>query len=231
MAAPIATVLLFLLIHVVNLTAGNNILSTILFASTFHDESSNPLEEYIHARDVRIKEGHRAAAPLYEKLITKHGDITAATRIAAALSSPERHDRSCPLPNEDVDDDNVMKAIIRMRSILEKSDYNNPCIQKIFGIKPLETAIDPSSVLTKTESLAFAKGPVYVKPVSARAQSQLPMFLQSLNIENEAESSLKCLVALFLLGFTGKDFSNRLVIRCLWINLILCCMLTTNYHK
>ena len=194
--------IIVLIFSKVYLTIGHKLLPTSLLASTPPNE--HVLEDYNHARNVRIKRGHYAASTLYQRLLTDYRDVTAATRIAASLSSPERHDQSCPLPNEESEDDDIMNAISRMRSILEQSDYNNQCIQEIFGIKPLEMPIESSRVLTKAESLAFAKGPVYVKPVSARAQSQLPLFLQDLNVENESDSSLKCLVALFLLGFAGE---------------------------
>mmetsp|Transcript_29603 Transcript_29603/g.45159 ORF Transcript_29603/g.45159 Transcript_29603/m.45159 type:complete len:644 (+) Transcript_29603:39-1970(+) len=170
----------------------------LLLASTLPDRDSS--DEYSNAKQLRIKLGHSAASTAYRKLLVNNQDVTAATRIAAAVSSPYRHDKSCPLPARENQDDEVMIAISQLRSILDQSGYNNRGIQQIFGIKSLD--LKAGAFFTKTQSLAFAKGPIYAKPVSAHASCQLPFFFQDLDKENKPDSSLKCLVALFLLGYS-----------------------------
>ena len=180
-------------------------------ASSGWDDDVSSEYEYECARKVRIKQGHDSALPLYQHLLTKYGDITAATRIAASPSSPRRHDQSCPLPEPESkpedpsgECDEVMNSIFKIKHALEQSDYNNQGIQRIFGIKPIPDDISKlKRRLTKSESLVFAKGPVYITPVGARAESRLPSFLDGLDSGNREDASLKCLVALFLLGFAG----------------------------
>ena len=186
---------------------------SLLATTSSTDKELTASEKYNHARNIRVREGHTAASRLYQDLINEYRDVTAATRIAASKLSPQRHDKSCPLPKDkrtqEEDEDDIMKDIIKMRSMLEESDFENQCIQKIFGIKPLHVPDDESNEgleLSKAESLAFAKGPVYIKPVPARPQSQLPAFLEDLKRSSKADASLKCLVALFLLGFAGELF-------------------------
>ena len=63
--------------------------------------SSSSSTSYQDARNVRIKSGHIAAVPLYQELLQKYGDVTAATRIAASPHSTVRHDMACPLPRRE----------------------------------------------------------------------------------------------------------------------------------
>lgn len=183
-------------------------ISMLLVSSPLPDDSAS-LAEYKKAKNLRVKEGHsEVSTAVYRELLIKYQDVTAATRIAAASSSPFRHDKACPLP-ENLQDNEVMNAITKLRSIFIQIGYTNQRIQDMFGLKSFDLPIDPSETfLTKTQSLGFATGPIYVKPISARAQSQLPFFLQDLVDENDkTDSSLKCLVALFLLGFAGEKMS------------------------
>ncbi len=170
------------------------------------------------------------------------GDITAATRIAASFSSPHRQDRTCPVSinisdnqkdkKENDEKENVLENIETLRSILRQSNFDNLHIPKIFGIEHIDRNefYKPESKFTKAQSLSFARGPVYLTPISAGSQTNLPSFLREemehiiiskqgngnagrsseagskenadiLNVSSM--SSLKCLVALFLLGFAG----------------------------
>lgn len=158
----------------------------------------NALVSYKQARDVRTKEGHAAAVPYYQHLISRFQDVTAASRIAASPSSPLRHDLACPIDSDDDDDDDTTTDILRLQNVLKQSDYNNRKIQQLFGIRQLPFgAQHADGGWSKAEALAFARGPVFVKPVAARPQSQLPSLLDDVG----HGSSLRCLVAMFLLGF------------------------------
>jgi len=154
-------------------------------------------------------------------------DFTAATRIAAALNSPWRHDQACPVPQrqlvavvrqEDEDslntssseerceDTKIRRAITELKLVLDRSSYNNKHVQRIFGISP---GNDDSSNKDKAKMLSFSQGPVYLKPVTAGEQIPLPFHLEDLaaggggdeSLDDTNESSFQCLVALFLLGF------------------------------
>ena len=196
-----------------------SILTSTATLATTPPTSPPPSDDvsYSQARDVRTKQGHHAAVPLYQQLLKNPGDVTAATRIAASPSSPQRHDQTCPIPRgqeAEGDDNEILTAISKLRSILQQSQYDNQRIQKMFGIKPFSSRQELQNgvirtTTTKAESLAFAKGPVYIMPVSAGAGAQLPSFLDdshgsSSSERNIADSSLHCLVALFLLGFAGE---------------------------
>ena len=104
---------------------------------------------YAEARDIRIRQGHKAAVPLYKALLKQnsndgHNDVTAATRISAAESSPWRHDQACPVPNDDNnktsdEQQRLQNAIQNLKHILDQSHFDNQHIQQLFGIIPLAT--------------------------------------------------------------------------------------------
>jgi len=156
-------------------------------------------------------------------------DFTAATRIAAASNSPWRHDQSCPVPqrqlslesliafrqeehespntisSEDSKDTKIRRAISDLTQVLERSSFNNEHVQRIFGISPCRDDEQHGSSRNKAKMLSSSQGPLYIKPVRAGDQIPLPFNLDELAgdepIDDEEESSFKCLVAMFLLGF------------------------------
>jgi hypothetical protein len=161
-----------------------------------HDANVDVLASYKQARDIRTKQGHEAAVHHYQDLISRYDDVTAASRIAASPSSPLRHDLACP-----IDDIATKEMIPNLENVLQRSGYNHRNIQRLFGIRQLsDLEKNSDGEWGKAAALAFARGPVYVKPVSSRPQSQLPSLLDNL----EQGSSLHCLVAMFLLGFAGE---------------------------
>lgn len=168
--------------------------------------------DYKNARNVRTKHGHTAALPFYQNLLSSHNDVTAATRIAASPSSPQRHDQTCPVPIGSAEDNSdSLMAIKKLRLILQESDYDNQHIQKMFGI---QQNINRGPAGEVEETFSFSKGPVYIKPVPARAQSHLPSFLkEDLDVGDKSLSSLTCLVSMFLLGFAlpREMLSRRLI--------------------
>lgn len=190
--------------------------------NSLSSEESTP-DTYAKARDIRVEYGHMAAVPIYQSLLRNNEDFTAATRIAAAKSSPYRHDQACPLPSKlnDRNDDKVRNSIQELRSVLEKTRFDNRHIQSIFGIPTKENVRKiKHEELTKGDMLAFANCPIYLKAQSAGSQTVLPSILDGLQYStnntdtkgkekpeiDKHESSLKCMVALFLLGIAGKFF-------------------------
>mmetsp|Transcript_8135 Transcript_8135/g.12155 ORF Transcript_8135/g.12155 Transcript_8135/m.12155 type:complete len:849 (+) Transcript_8135:166-2712(+) len=304
---PVLLVLVFILI-----TSATGVASTSTSTSTHHTSIPAPAPiplpiTYSAARNIRTTHGHHAAVSHYRQLLQRStcsngsgsgsepgsssSDITAATRIAAARSSPQRHEMACPLPLDvDVDDSpgvgsgagddsfesgveiegspGTMEDIRMFQKNLQSSEYDNTNIARLFGVLPpsssssspsgsihrndfmkeregngkakSESGAEEGSIsssssssnssipISKKQALAFARGPVYIKPICAGSQNRLPSFLQRElewldrdrskglddNENNEgmtrnrkregnesAESSLKCLVAMFLLGF------------------------------
>ena len=159
-------------------------------------------------------------------------------RIAAAKSSPWRHDQACQLhlvpslsslPNDvnqsentydskelHSSNNNTIKMIQTFKKVLEKSHYNNQNVQKLFGIPSKKDLIREKNLdkLDKQQMLAFAQCPIYLKPVAAGTQTNLPSMLHDLMMKDDCSSnnkdsdddddkmaSLKCFVSLFLLGF------------------------------
>jgi len=170
-------------------------LSASTLVSALPHDNVDVLASYKQARDIRTTQGHEAAVHHYQDLISRYHDVTAASRIAASPSSPLRHDLACPI------DDVATKEILNLENILRRSGYNHRNIQRLFGIKQLsDLEKNSDGEWGKAAALAFARGPVYVTPVSARPQSQLPSLLDNI----EQGSSLHCLVAMFLLGFAGE---------------------------
>lgn len=187
---------------------GTNISFAILtFITLVH--LSRSLTTYSDARNVRVKLGHDAAVALYKELLEMNADdMSAAIRIASARSSPKRHDLACP----DIRRPKVKQQVNRLRIVLGKSSYNHTQIQKLFGVRPLTESESRAKGrdITKNEALGSAFGPVYIKPVVAGSQSgNLDLLLNSDN----NDSSLKCLVAMFILGLSvPKDIlSSKLV--------------------
>lgn len=135
---------------------------------------------YPAARSIRLNEGHDAAAGAYRLLLLENpDDTTAATRIAASPSAPERHDLSCPVG--DTDD-----QIASLKALLDESGYNRINIGKLFG------------VITQ-----YPLGPTYLTPVEAGSKKRRPPlpFSSESKIEAQRINSLSCLISMFLLGF------------------------------
>lgn len=211
-------------------SSGNTNINSNDDSSTNSNNDSTQHFSYSQARNIRVQHGHKAAVPIYQTLLSQncnenHCDYTAATRIAAAINSPWRHDQTCPLPlplrlssnnksnnqkNHNDNDKKVKLAMEQLRHLLVNSHYDNQNVQKLCG--------------EENHFLAYAKSPIYLKPSSAGSQSRLPPVLDGLlcqvdddNHDNfkqngytcregggevdHALSSLKCLVSLFLLGF------------------------------
>jgi len=179
----------------------------LTFITLVHQSLS--LTTYSEARNVRVKLGHDAAVALYKELLELNADdASAAIRIASARSSPKRHDLACP----DIRQTKVKQQVNELRIVLGKSSYTHTQIQKLFGVRPLTElkSRKKGQDITKNEALGSAFGPVYIKPVVAGPQSgNLDLLLNS---DND-NSSLKCLVAMFILGLSvPKDIlSSKLV--------------------
>ena len=144
------------------------------------------------ARDVRVVLGHESAVPYYKEFLQKHPRImTAESRIASASSSLKRQDATCPLPSICDESDKNFRNIQKLRCLLKQIGYNNENIEKLFGIK---------------SSTSF--GPVYLKPVRTALNEKsfnLPPLMDGPKVlENGTDldnSSLQCLVAMFILGY------------------------------
>lgn len=207
---------------------------------------------YQEAKEIRLKYGHAAALPLYQKLLETYGDVTAATRIAASPRSMIRHDMACPLPrgecnneyhmnarvrngytkkdkdrrqeehvdgaSEQDNKDEIMTAIQKLRAVLEQSGYFcHEKVQHLFGVREslsVASLFDSKGACTnrktiktewsRIEALGFVQGPVYVTPVSSGPISQLPpVITDGIESDDPEKSSLRCLLAMFLLGFAG----------------------------
>ena len=179
-------------------------------SSSVSTGTSSPTDStsYPHARSVRLNHGHEAAAPHYRSLLKNNpSDLSAASRIAAARSSPERHDKACPVSLAEArsnSDDKVEALAQKLRGVLDRSGYNRPNVAKLFGVN----ASDQSS---------YPWGPIYLNPVGAGSRKQPPPLAfgvgDSASSANGDEKggdssamirSLSCLVTMFLLGFVGE---------------------------
>jgi hypothetical protein len=124
-----------------------------------------------------------------------------------------------------------MIAIQKLRAVLKQSGYFcHEKIQRLFGVMEslsISSLFDCKDAWTnpkttmkkewsKVEALGFSQGPVYVSPISAGRISQLPPFIID-EIENDDPkgSSLRCLVAMFLLGFAGRFLFLSLFFTCI----------------
>jgi hypothetical protein len=141
-------------------------------------------KDYSHARNVRLGLGHEAAVPLYQKLLNEENpsDMTAATRIGACRDARSHHDAACPCDIE---------KIQQLRTLLQDSNYENKHVQRMFGI-------------TENHKLAFAAGPVFLTPAAAGTVTD-PIHISP----ESSDSSLQCLVSLFLLGLSGTPHSYK----------------------
>ena len=182
---------------------------TIIFAFISQVYPSDALVTYSEARNVRAKLGHEASVDLYKELLELNADdISATIRIASARSSPTRHDLACP----GVQKAKVQLQVNELRTILERSSYTHIHIQRIFGVRPFSEMDFNNSEedITKNEALGSTYGPIYIKPVTVGSKRKdLDRLLCS---ENE-DSSLKCLVAMFILGLSVpiEILSSKLV--------------------
>lgn len=150
-----------------------------IWMTTSSVSSLSVQDSYANARNVRLQYGHDAAVPLYQEILRQNpNDITAATRIAANHKSPARHDAACCLDSPE--------KIHQLRQLLQESNYDNVNIQKMFGI-------------SQSRKLAFCSGPVYVTPASAGSVVKEIDLIASTG----DNTSLQCLVSLFLLGLSG----------------------------
>ena len=162
-----------------------------------------------HAKETRTKYGHEAAAPFYQNLLKEAPDWSAALRIAASERSPWRQDQACPVPS--VENDKISQNISKLSRLLQQSHYDNDHVKQIFGIPTQETikaqrSIDMGDSITndKNRGLAFMQGPVFIKPIGVGSKANFPFFhaTDEVGVELcEQDSSLKCLIVMFLLGF------------------------------
>ena len=78
----------------VNSYLKNTLIFFILISFIIGDEALEVDTLYSQARQVRALDGHIAAQHLYQQILKLNpNDATAATRIAACVSSPQRHDQ------------------------------------------------------------------------------------------------------------------------------------------
>ena len=190
---------------------------------------------YSQARSIRTIKGHDAALPFYRSLLERNKrDFSAAVRIAASSLSPSRHDGACPIPVDRLNFHGAsynitVNRILELKTLLYRSRYDNKHVQNMFGIRH-DNAVDTTSgkeggegkgakggesKKEKKSRLAFAQGPVYIKPVTAgngveNTCTPIDRYLSSLEESDEdddvtrIEASFQCLVSLFLLGFSGR---------------------------
>lgn len=159
--------------------------STILF-NFIITNAANLESQYRHARHVRVTQGHAAAVPLYQQLITQENpqDITAASRIAANPSAPKIQEQIC----YQHDQQQEQKYLLRqLQTLLQSSHYHTTSIAELLQIP---------------EHQARARAPVYLTPSSAGTTTQLPFPLDN-------PTALECLVALFLLGLCVPQHTLR----------------------
>lgn len=155
------------------------------------------LTTYAEARNIRTTLGHDAAVNSYrELLILNPDDASAAIRIASGTSSPRRQDLTCP----DIRTKEVQEKVIQLKGILDASSYNHTTIKLLFGVKPFSKINRKIEETSRNDALGFVSGPIYVKQVSAGNQARIPENL--LASTDDHLSSLKCLVTMFLLGFS-----------------------------
>jgi hypothetical protein len=161
------------LIHVLTIITPVCVISTAAHSKLTRD--------YEGARNTRLIYGHDAAVPLYQKLLLQNPhDQTAATRIAASKSTPLLQDRACPTsaPSQDV---NHMKYVLQ--------NYDNVHVQRLFGVQRGRPGFE-------------SQGPLFIRPVTSGSTSSPPILYPSDGASLE-ETTLVCLVSLFLLGFAG----------------------------
>lgn len=161
---------------------------------SIHTNIHNKAASYKEARNIRAIFGHNAAVPHYKSLLqtnlppnrneedlgfTNGNDVTAASRIAVSHSSPQRHDS--------IFSSSEKNDAQQLRAVLHRSEFTNNGVKRVFGI---------------AREKFTGCGPLFVQP--AISGSSFPdTLLQGGDAENqETDASLRCLVALFLLGFS-----------------------------
>ena len=155
-------------------------------------------KEYIDARNIRATKGHEEAVPMYRSLVEKNEmDFTASSRIAAAYESPYRHDSFYLYPENNIEY-NITNDILAFRQLLHECHFTHENVKKIMRIQG---------------DKSFASGPVYIKPVMAGSVVGLPIEIlkkSQIREENkdiialENEEALRCIISMFLLGFSSK---------------------------
>lgn len=163
------------------------LLGWILMYPLHVDAYSLTIPSYEEARNTRIINGHDAAVPLYQQILAGYPqDITAATRIAASKSTPIRQDKACPMISMECED------LKQWKHVLDACNYNNRHIQQMCGIREGGLGFD-------------SQGPLFLRPVPAGSNLNPPTlrFDRSRDDKRVEDSSLVCLVTLFLLGFSG----------------------------
>lgn len=138
--------------------------------------SSTITSAYNEARFVRTQQGHEAAQPLYQQLLEENPrDITAATRIAAAPATPDRHDLAIA-----ADATALRHDAQQLHAFLTSARYFNDEIVQLLGLQPAlaDTCAGPGVFLTAASAGSTAKWPFAM----------------------ESPSALECLIAMFLLA-------------------------------
>jgi len=147
---------------------------------------------YEEARATRILHGHTAAIPLYQEILARNPqDMTAATRIAACKSTPVRQDKACPMIEN--------KDMKQLKYIFDKCNYDNRHVQQMCGIREGGLGYD-------------SQGPLFLKPVPAGSPLTPPTLHLDRQDDSIENSSLVCLVTLFLLGFAGVYKENKVLL-------------------
>ena len=179
------------------------IISSLLVSIPEGSLSLNP-HLLSQAQDLRTHLGHDAAQPLYQQILKEFPqDLSTAVRIAASSQSLQRQDKACPIPikiqNEDDQDETkeynvrIRQDIAALSQLFKESHYTNGKVKELFGIiPPTSTPRDHPS------GKVLMQGPVFLKPIRVGSQALFPFVLED---EKLQESSLKCLIAMFLLGF------------------------------
>jgi tRNA1(Val) A37 N6-methylase TrmN6 len=110
--------------------------------------STTRADAYAKARRIRTLQGHEAAQPLYQQLLTDNTDCSAASYLAASTLTPSRQDQACCHRLDHIQ--TLRKTIL--------TDYTHANIQRMMNI--------PASV--------FCQGPVYLNPVAAGSCERPP---------------------------------------------------------
>jgi hypothetical protein len=187
--------------------------------------ATSTVEQYARARLVRTESGHQAALPLYQALLRDNpDDVTTATRLAAAVETPARHDAACRLRllsfssssssssssvnahSEESNSSLLNQKALQLRHLLWKCNYHLSTIQSLLGISDGEgiSRNHPANA----HRLYHASCPIYVTPSAAGSSTSYPWQQDRHDepggvFESEPPTSptaVQCLTALFLLG-------------------------------
>jgi hypothetical protein len=169
------------------------------------EETLSAKKAYSIAKDLRTIEGHDEAVPLYKELLRKYpADLSAASHIAASPYALTQQDSIF----QDLEKNHVKSDVNLLRKILCDSNFTAETIHATFCGQRSDRERD---ILQ-----CSATGPIYIKPVVAGDFKKYLMepVPESRNVEENLtednslkateESSLICLINLFLLGFSGK---------------------------